>query len=172
MKLNNANIQLYVDKVNRGGFQGNRINQATPKPNIFPNTGTKIYRAGKPKQRGGKLNPMRVAEGEFLGKAVDMRGKRQYDKFRDKEIEFYDPIRMFQENKAGQFTRDSGAGLGGRFTTKPSGKYEDQLGKITVLDPKPKKGIVTGGQVEYAPIKNQAIKLSQRKQKKFEKIVN
>ena len=76
----------------------------------------------------------------------------------------------FKEN-VGQFSRDSGAGRGGKFTTKASGKYEDQLGKITVLDPKPKKGLMTGGQVEYAPIKNQKVKVSNTKLSVFQRIV-
>lgn len=169
MKLSLDRIQRDVDKTNRAGYQGARINKSEPTPNLFPPGGTKIYRTGKkqdgvPQQgiekvKGNlKLNPRRVNEGEFLGRSVEMRGKRSLDKFRDKEIMFYDPIRDFKEN-VGQFSRDSGAGLGGKFTTKASGKYEDQLGKITVLDPKPKKGLQTGGQVEYAPIKNRKLKV-------------
>jgi len=168
VKIKQNDIQRNVDKSNRSGFQGARINTVSnPTPNLFPNTGTEIHRTNATnkvkKPIGSKLNPTRVAEGEFLGKSVEMRGKRKENKFRDKEIEFYDPIRMFRENKAGQFTRDSGAGRGGKFTTKPSGKYEDQLGKITVLDPNPKQGLQTGGAIEYAPIKNMKLKLKNSK---------
>lgn len=181
MKIKLDRVQRDVDKANRSGYQGMRINKKEATPNLFPNTGTKIYRTGK-KQEGVpmttvskvsgnlKLDPRRVSEGDFLGKSVEMRGRRSLDKFRDKAINFYDPIRDFKEN-VGQFSRDSGAGRGGKFTTKASGKYEDQLGKITVLDPKPKKGLMTGGQVEYAPIKNQKVKVSNTKLSVFQRIV-